>query len=864
MSKSSDLFQAALLRQANKARSSNDWTNACKYYDNYFKKSMRIEEQSDIRFKPEQPKILFNYLDCFLNFCRCKRSMNQFDKQDFRTISKYLNSFRSLYDQEPNEEILRMEDYIKMYDLFGETALLFKQFDIAEIEFENGYQLSYRNKCKLSQCMFFLLNKVYSLEKQNKFIDANEAIQKGIDEIEWKLKTISDDDDDSLIDLQKKFIDKRIIIEKKMKPTEENLDKRPDDIPERLTFKDHIFIYERKLKKKQQYQYVCKFGSDRHRKKAIRCEARIRIPVSIDFTKDNVESMIEVSDEKHTCNQEKGIFNHAYTEAMVKQKLEELYLSSNPRLTESQLIAKLYQIIEDETPENEERQTFSSLLLHNYISILEKKYNHNDTDFTEIFMTKRGDAFEMFKYRFPDGNKNSLIICYCSEFQRSQIPKSNYVFIDSTFSITPTNFAQVLVIMGQTENMNLPLCYMLLPNKCEQTYEKAFTLLKLEGRIKFKAGTTFLIDFEKAEYNALIKCFLEENQYVQLCYFHFCQAMRRHFQKYPQTKFMKQLNEIAYMLPFISEESVVNAIDNLYQYKETAKFARYFEKEYLNKFQFNHWSVYPKPEKETITNNVVESHNNLLSHRIGDGPSLKTFQTRLAEIENEYFVKYKRSVREPGKYKRATENDFNVKFKQFMAELRRSNSSKISPAKKVHHHDQYFIDDEDNSDLIMSFEESISEVEEKEMNKERTKSENEEDEMSKEGNKSENEEDEMSKEGNKLDNEENKEESDKEENKSENEDKESDKEEDKSENEEKNLKNKGNVGNKNDNCNIRNISKEAHEFLLQQMQLFKNEKPRSKERNQIVNDTLIKLSKTEPNISFIQIRSWFFNNKKKI
>lgn len=42
----------------------------------------------------------------------------------------------------------------------------------------------------------------------------------------------------------------------------------------------------------------------------------------IDFTKDDVESIIEVSDEKHTCNHEKAIFDHVYTEAMVKKNLK--------------------------------------------------------------------------------------------------------------------------------------------------------------------------------------------------------------------------------------------------------------------------------------------------------------------------------------------------------------------------------------------------------------------------------------------------------------------------------------------------------------------------------------------------------------
>ena len=71
--------------------------------------------------------------------------------------------------------------------------------------------------------------------------------------------------------------------------------------------------------------------------------------------------------------------------------------------------------------------------------------------------------------------------------------------------------------------------------------------------------------------------------------------------------------------------------NNLTLYK--TKIPVHFRSTY--KYAFDDWSVYSKPFKETITNNVAESHNNLLSARMGEHPSLQKFEAKLVEIEKE-------------------------------------------------------------------------------------------------------------------------------------------------------------------------------------------------------------------------------------
>lgn len=139
---------------------------------------------------------------------------------------------------------------------------------------------------------------------------------------------------------------------------------------------------------------------------------------------------------------------------------------------------------------------------------------------------------------------------------------------------------------------------------------------------------------------------MNNDSYLQLCYFHFTQSMSRHFQGYPNSPIIKKLNYIANLLPFISERRVHEVINELYTYTETKTFADYFDKNYLTIYNFEDWSVLPKPQNKTITNNVVESHNNVLRQLIGKHRSLKDFEDQLSKIEDIYFNKYKYRTRD--------------------------------------------------------------------------------------------------------------------------------------------------------------------------------------------------------------------------
>lgn len=263
------------------------------------------------------------------------------------------------------------------------------------------------------------------------------------------------------------------------------------------------------------------------------------------------------------------------------------------------------------------------------------------------------------------------MLCYCSDFQKERIPESKFIFIDGTFDTAPEGFEQVLVILGQTKNMNLPISYILLPNKLYYTYSKALSLFMQETQCYFSNRTTFITDFEMAKIKAVKKNFMDNSHYLQYCYFHFCQSIIRHFQKYEKNDLINELISIAKLLPFINQELVYMVMDEFLQHEITDKFGKYFETNYLNKYDFNDWSVYNKPQQITITNNVAESHNRVLKDNIGHKPSLQKFEIIIQEIENNIYNKYEsHSYTEP-EVNRADEDTFKQKYRKFLTDLRR-------------------------------------------------------------------------------------------------------------------------------------------------------------------------------------------------
>lgn len=161
------------------------------------------------------------------------------------------------------------------------------------------------------------------------------------------------------------------------------------------------------------------------------------------------------------------------------------------------------------------------------------------------------------------------MICYCSDFQKRCISESQYIFIDCTFGTCPPPFAQVLVTMGLTAHMNVPLCY-ILPDKHAITYTTVFILFKEEVKASFWNGTTFKIDFERTEFNAVKKVLIDSSHRLYFSYFQFVQYIDRHFETYPKIieEFTKRLFDLTKMFHFVSEKTLKDEFEEKKSYGE--------------------------------------------------------------------------------------------------------------------------------------------------------------------------------------------------------------------------------------------------------------------------------------------------------
>ncbi|KAF0763668.1 Uncharacterized protein FWK35_00013816, partial [Aphis craccivora] len=90
------------------------------------------------------------------------------------------------------------------------------------------------------------------------------------------------------------------------------------------------------------------------------------------------------------------------------------------------------------------------------------------------------------------------------EYKKSN---SYYWFADVIFSCTPKLFTQLYTIHSIIDKNVIPLVYVLLPDKSEDTYRRMFIALNsIKSNLKPKL---FMLDFEKAAMNAVVHVYPE-------------------------------------------------------------------------------------------------------------------------------------------------------------------------------------------------------------------------------------------------------------------------------------------------------------------------------------------------------------------
>lgn len=138
-----------------------------------------------------------------------------------------------------------------------------------------------------------------------------------------------------------------------------------------------------------------------------------------------------------------------------------------------------------------------------------------------------------------DDDSSSRVIVFATRRNLEILCKSPIWFVDGTFDVAPTIFAQLFTVLGLVQRRNpvgesvaLPLLYALLPGKTQDMYEEVMTAVR-DGvqryRINACAPLKIISDFELGIIRACQKVY--PGVPVTACFFHLCQSIYRHVQE---------------------------------------------------------------------------------------------------------------------------------------------------------------------------------------------------------------------------------------------------------------------------------------------------------------------------------------------
>lgn len=234
-------------------------------------------------------------------------------------------------------------------------------------------------------------------------------------------------------------------------------------------------------------------------------------------------------------------------------------------------------------------------------------------------------------------------------------------FVDCTFRIVPKGFYQLMIIMiySAAHQTYVPVLYILLQNKKEQTYLRALTEAEFAAN-HYLRPKTVTCDFEIGLMNAILAKF--PSAHLIGCLFHFKQAIRRKLIKdfkvpSDAVSFLCGEHGLMNILCSIPIEDIVpfgisyirskmNQYEAMYGDK-LEQFWKYFTRTWLNQYDPNHWNIHSivsqQVNEEDIlinrTNNALERNNRTLNtHFPSAHPNMVNFVTTLRQEANNYVV----------------------------------------------------------------------------------------------------------------------------------------------------------------------------------------------------------------------------------
>jgi hypothetical protein len=163
---------------------------------------------------------------------------------------------------------------------------------------------------------------------------------------------------------------------------------------------------------------------------------------------------------------------------------------------------------------------------------------------------------------------NRIIIFSCTT-DINRLTQCKTWVIDGTFKCAPDLWYQLWVIHGVFHEKTVPLVYSLLPNKQQNTYERALEMIlnKIDDVRPGTRPTCLNIDFEKAEDNAFKQ--LIPNVRIHGCFFHFSQSIWRKIkelglvERYRNDEYFRMIMKSFSALAFVPSQEVITTFGSL-------------------------------------------------------------------------------------------------------------------------------------------------------------------------------------------------------------------------------------------------------------------------------------------------------------
>ena len=404
-----------------------------------------------------------------------------------------------------------------------------------------------------------------------------------------------------------------------------------------ITVQNHLYsfkCYGSKLNRRVIYR--CIHGS---RNASNPCSAVLKIDYSIDMK--NFEWKLT---KPHTCqNQNNLMKKFFYSDEEINNMIVSLYNDPENKGQPEMIFNKLLNIINKNLPNGMAKNPIPISRVRRYVHKLAKLDPKNVISH-ERCKTVDNEPFLLFSVKI----KEKPIYGFASDFMLQRVEECQVIGIDGTFHTAPESFFQICIFIGRTEVMNLPLLYVILPNKKYQTYVLAFqTYLNClrASNIRFNCNLKIICDFENAEIKSIKNVFTNEYKDLQLCYYHYCRNTYDKLNSLAKSCcFTKDLYQIIVLLPLInirSAERFILFLKRISHYSfELTEFVDYFEKTYVKQYKISDWNIYGKTLGHRATNNSNESFNKKLNTKLCKSPSIEYFVNEIIKLENEFKNKY--------------------------------------------------------------------------------------------------------------------------------------------------------------------------------------------------------------------------------